>query len=516
MNDGGIVPEPLEASAYPEVETLREVLQRTLDNYLTVKLEPQGGHPFNKWFRRLPTALKQIIPNTSDLRIDYGSGHGSNWSYIPYIAFRRHDIAPSTQYGVYPAYVFSGDMSSVYLSLNQGAANAVNAKNNKTARLREIAVSLRSLVEIPEKFKLDKISLGFASQAASFESGHVCGKQYQAGSLPNEQLLQEELSEMLALYRAIDAQEIQAIIGEKPLKQIPLTFQTKSAQTPDRDYTFEELQEDILWDDEDLHELIDALAPANGFSRQVVLTGPPGTGKTWVAKQVVRFLTKGDTSRSRLVQFHSSYSYEQFIEGLRPVVKSGGIDFERVDGVVIKLAKECLSSPDRRFLIIDEINRANLPRVLGELLYLFEYRDEAVDLQFTEGFKLPANLVFFATMNTADRSIRSIDAALRRRFDFIQCPADARILESFYSKVGRLNEVTDLVEGFKALNEFLKEQLDEYHQIGQTFFMDNRFTPTTLELAWKRKIFPTIAEYFFDQPDVLKELTVERFWPSLG
>jgi len=140
VNDGGLVPEQIEATAYPDVGSLREVLQRTLDKYLTVKLEPQGGHPFNKWFRRLPSALKRIIPNVSDLRIDYGGGHGSNWSNIPYIAFRRVDIAPSTQYGVFPAYFFSGDMSAVYLSLNQGPANALNAKPDKAARLREISI----------------------------------------------------------------------------------------------------------------------------------------------------------------------------------------------------------------------------------------------------------------------------------------------------------------------------------------------------------------------------------------
>jgi len=320
---------------------------------------------------------------------------------------------------------------------------------------------------------------------------------------------------MLTVYRALDAKTVQSIIGAKPLASPQQTFLAESTPA-EAEYTFEQLREDIFWDEDDLRELIDALDPAEGASRQVVLTGPPGTGKTWVAKQVVRFLTKGDLSRSKLVQFHPSYSYEQFIEGLRPVVKGGGIDFQRVDGVVLKLSKECKASPERRFLIIDEINRANLPRVLGELLYLFEYRDETVDLQFTEGFKLPKNLVFFGTMNTADRSIRSIDVALRRRFDFIECAADPRILESFYLKSGRINEVTDLVEGFKSLNDFLKEQLDEYHQIGHTFFMADHFTPTSLELAWKRKIFPTITEYFFDQPDILKELTIERFWPSLG
>jgi 5-methylcytosine-specific restriction endonuclease McrBC GTP-binding regulatory subunit McrB len=278
----------------------------------------------------------------------------------------------------------------------------------------------------------------------------------------------------------------------------------------------DDLIRDTLWTRESLEEVLAALDPNGQVSRQVILAGPPGTGKTWIARKLVFFVTQGDASRSWFVQFHPSYSYEQFVEGLRPVAKDGAITFEIFPGVVLRSAQEAASRGERCYLIIDEINRANLPRVLGELMFLFEYRDEAIDLALTRGFKLPANLAFIGTMNTADRSIRSIDLALRRRFDIFECLPDADILERFYSQAGHESTVEDLKEGFVRLNDFLEKALDRYHTIGQTFFMAPLFTADTLVRVWKRQIFPTLAEYFFDQPEQLEALVPERFWPSIA
>src|SRR4029077_1405184 len=125
------------------------------------------------------------------------------------------------------------------------------------------------------------------------------------------------------------------------------------------------------------------------------------------------------------VQFHPSYGYEEFVEGLRPVVADGAVSFQRVDGVILQMASVMASTEATHVLIIDELNRANIPRVFGELLYLLEYRGQAIDLQYSERFRLPSNLRIIATMNTADRSIRSIDVALRRRFEVFECPSDA-------------------------------------------------------------------------------------------
>src|SRR6202012_5794714 len=102
------------------------------------------------------------------------------------------------------------------------------------------------------------------------------------------------------------------------------------------------------------------------------------------------------------------------------------------------------------------------PRVLGELMFLLEYRDETIDLQYTHGFALPPNIAFIATMNTADRSIRRIDVALRRRFEIFECLPDASILHAFYDQKKGVNHVEDLVVGFEALNADLTGQLDKH------------------------------------------------------
>lgn len=281
-------------------------------------------------------------------------------------------------------------------------------------------------------------------------------------------------------------------------------------------FTLEWLSKTTGLDAEQVGEIVDAL---RGASPQVLLAGPPGTSKTWVARQVATYLTGGDSARNRFVQFHPSYSYESFVEGLRPVTRAGGIQFDRTPGVVMELvesmARDGLASdPDTDYVIvIDEVNRANLPRVLGELMFLFEYRDESIRMQYSGEFKLPSNLRFLGTMNTADRSIRSIDIALRRRFEVFEFGPNVRILERHYATDNEL-QVTGLLDGFVALNQALTERMDRHHAIGHAFFMRPRLDPPALRTIWRRKVFPLIEEFFFDQPEVAAEFSLERFWPA--
>lgn len=278
-------------------------------------------------------------------------------------------------------------------------------------------------------------------------------------------------------------------------------------------FSFEDLLRTTLWSEPELNELLDVFS-ADASCKQVILTGPPGTGKTWVAMQIIKYLTNSDDSRWRLIQLHPSYSYEQFVEGLRPVAVDGAITFKPVKGMLLDMVDRCRATREPHFLIMDEMNRANLPRVLGELLYLFEYRRAKIDLAYTRDFMLPENLYFIGTMNTADRSIRSIDAALRRRVEIFECLPSRRILKAFYES--NTNQVPDLFDGFERLNATLEQLLDKHHTVGHTFFMAKVFSPTALRIAWKRKIRPLIEEYFFDRAAELKMFELEAFWPSLA
>ena len=162
-------------------------------------------------------------------------------------------------------------------------------------------------------------------------------------------------------------------------------------------------------------------------NRQLVLYGPPGTGKTYLAKHLAAELA-GDTTdeRVKLVQFHPSYAYEDFFEGFRPdKTDEGQVSFKLVAGPLRRIAEEAAKPGNESkpyFLIIDEMNRANLAKVFGELYFLLEYRDDRIYLQYSpnEPFTLPDNLYIIGTMNTADRSIAMMDAAIRRRFSFIE------------------------------------------------------------------------------------------------
>src|SRR4029079_2292096 len=138
-------------------------------------------------------------------------------------------------------------------------------------------------------------------------------------------------------------------------------------------------------------------------------------------------------------------------------------------GILLKIAKSLSEVGGDFYLIIDEMNRANLSRVFGELMYLFEYRDEPINLRYTPAFELPPNLKFIGTMNTADRSIRSIDIALRRRFDVFELKPDAGVLRRFFDK--NPLSAPNLISGFEKLNGKLDADLDRHHTIGHAFFM---------------------------------------------
>lgn len=273
------------------------------------------------------------------------------------------------------------------------------------------------------------------------------------------------------------------------------------------------LVEQTLWDRARLEELCDAIS---GESRQLILAGPPGTSKTWVGMRVAEYLTQGG-QLFRIVQFHPSYGYEEFMEGLRPEANDAGvITFRPVQGIVLRMVEKA-EGPGPHILLIDEINRANLPKVLGELMYLFEYRDQAVDLRYTPQFKLPESLRFIGTMNTADRSIRSIDTALRRRFDIWECPPDGAILDRFYAQsTMHANDVVDLRQGFEMLNTKLTTELDRHHTIGHAFFLAAHMTHARLSRVWEHKIRPLLEEYFFDAPGQAATYTPESFWTSLA
>jgi len=237
--------------------------------------------------------------------------------------------------------------------------------------------------------------------------------------------------------------------------------------------------------------------------KQIVLYGPPGTGKTYLAQELCKALVETAGGEYDVVQFHPSYAYEDFFEGLRPRLQqdgSGGVSFELVPGPLRRMAARAAANPSAPFaLIIDEINRANLAKVFGELYFLLEYRGTSVSLQYSDdAFFLPRNLYFIGTMNTADRSIALVDAAMRRRFYFqglfpTEPPVDG-LLGRWLTRKGLPIEAARLLA---ALNDTID---DEDFAIGPSYLMTPKVgEPGGLDRIWRTAILPLLTEHYFGE-----------------
>jgi hypothetical protein len=223
-----------------------------------------------------------------------------------------------------------------------------------------------------------------------------------------------------------------------------------------------------------------------------------------------RLLTRGRDDAVRLVQFHPAYSYEEFVEGIkaRSVEVNGRHDvtYPVEDGLLCTFAAEAALRPSEpHVLIIDEINRGNLPRVFGELLYLLEYREQTVGLPYSRrSFRLPGNLYLLGTMNAADRSVALIDQALRRRFSFLEMPPDAAVLAGWlraHPPVDGPGFSETVVALFERLNARLRADLGPHCQVGHSYFMVPGLDEDRLRVIWEHHVQPLLAEYFAGHPD---------------
>ena len=246
--------------------------------------------------------------------------------------------------------------------------------------------------------------------------------------------------------------------------------------------------------------------------KNIILQGPPGTGKTFIAKRLAyAFMGKKDKRRTETVQFHQSYSYEDFIQGFRPR-KEGG--FERRDGVFFRFCEKARKDENRPyFFIIDEINRGNLSKVFGELMMLIEAdkrgEEHQVLLTYSESdehFSIPANVYIVGTMNTADRSLAMVDYALRRRFAFFDLPPMFNEkFTGFLSQNGLSKKTVAIVqEKLTALNESIRNDsnLGKGFEIGHSYFCAG-LEGELSELQWfediiDQEIGPQLKEFWFD------------------
>jgi 5-methylcytosine-specific restriction enzyme B len=268
--------------------------------------------------------------------------------------------------------------------------------------------------------------------------------------------------------------------------------------------------------------IVETVAPIRGEHRvapidpfNLILYGPPGTGKTYTLTQsyLPRYVDNGE-QLFEFITFHQSYSYEDFVEGIRPDVKSGSISYDVKPGVLRRVCERARIDPRRQYAIfIDEINRGNIAKIFGELITLIEVdkrlrfdtdgkklRGLEVTLPYSGlTFGVPCNVDFIGTMNTSDRSIALLDTALRRRFQFRELMPDSSLIEGHNSGViyDDSGDEINLRHLLDTLNARLAHLLNRDRALGHSYLTNVR-TLTELRKVLAREIITLLQEYFYD------------------
>ena len=334
-----------------------------------------------------------------------------------------------------------------------------------------------------------------------------------AGSWPiDERLAMKTLTEitdypdLLARIEAFFENDEDALDGEE--MPVPLT-----------EYSVESFLEEVYMD----REQYDAIVGLLRTKKNIIMQGAPGVGKTYAAKRLAySMMGVKDASRVMLIQFHQSYSYEDFIEGYRP----SGAGFELVKGAFYSFCKKAADDEENAyFFIIDEINRGNLSKIFGELFMLIESdkrgpKNKLQLLYSRELFYVPRNVHIIGMMNTADRSLAMLDYALRRRFAFVEL-RPAFDSDGFRDYCAGLDNprFEALVHEVESLNRAITEDesLGEGFCIGHSYFCNmeaDSCTDAALASIVDYELIPMLKEYWFDEPGKVREWT-DRLHRSL-
>lgn len=301
---------------------------------------------------------------------------------------------------------------------------------------------------------------------------------------------------------ADETYEKRQVIAKSSLDYYIRFIESRPIVTQNELYKKKDFLAEVFMDETDLLNVTSLLQN----KKNLILKGAPGVGKTFMAKRLANVIMgEKDKGRVQMVQFHQSYSYEDFIEGFRP--KMDGDGFELKPGPFVKFSRKAERDPEREyFFIIDEINRGNMSKIFGELMMLIEAdkRGEEINLLYSDKpFSVPANVHIIGMMNTADRSLALLDYALRRRFSFYEVkPAFHHdVFKAFVNKLAHSAILHRVIDKVIELNEIIVDELGTGFQIGHSYFIDDGYhldTRKRLKEVVEYEIIPQLFEYWFD------------------
>lgn len=302
-------------------------------------------------------------------------------------------------------------------------------------------------------------------------------------------------------------------LGDEVRESIP----DIQSQSMIQEFTIDNFLENVFLDRYEVEEMIGLL----DYKNNIILQGPPGVGKTFIAKQLAYLHSgKKDVTKINMVQFHQSYSYEEFIRGFKPDEEG---KFRLADGIFYELCKKAKADKQNNYyMIIDEINRGNISKIFGELLMLIEKDKRGYEYSVTlpyakeneEKFYIPNNIYIIGMMNTADRSLAVVDYALRRRFAFIDIePAFHKTRFKTYLEAKSMSEelIYEIIQTITDINKVIEEDdiaLGKGYRIGHSYFCnyDGSDEKTWFNRIIKYEIKPLLDEYWFDDKDKVRDI----------
>ena len=490
-----------------------DLLRAFLHEFANARSGPfQKTEPLWNAIANLKARLEQFpaVQSRPELLVNISVGLGT-WAAVPWIALLNTRITQSAEEGVYVVFLVARELNYIFLTLNQGTTDLVHELGQREAqkRMLDVASKTRPLISdlAGADFILDNnINLGGSGwRAKNYEIATIAHFDFGANNIPPDDKMNELLTAVLNAYeRAVNAP------SAEPLAPGVIEIEPPPRPEP---YGMDDALSELFLEQSAIERLV---AIWEG-KKNLILQGAPGVGKSFVARRLAYLLLgEKDSTRVDTVQFHQSYSYEDFVQGYRPDGKGG---FTLRDGVFHRFCEKANLSPGRpHVFIIDEINRGNVAKILGELMLLIEHDKRgpswATTLTYSEPgeplFFVPENLYLLGMMNTADRSLSIVDYALRRRFSFALLEpmfSSAKFRDLLLNREVPDEVVTLITTRMTALNKAVgddRANLGPGYRIGHSFFVppeDFEYDPGWYRRIVETEILPLLEEYWIDEPD---------------